>query len=87
MNIGFIGFRIVEQEVAEEAVRRHRLERQIREVRRQTAARRGGGLIEQRPGPGRPRFVRKVDFETAMRQLEKNGHPTTAARMRLAREA
>jgi hypothetical protein len=84
MNIGYF---IVEQEIAEEALKRHRLEQQIREVKRQTADRRaqlGGGLIEQRPRHG-PRFVRKVDFEEAMRQIEANGHPRTAARLRLAR--
>jgi hypothetical protein len=81
MNIGYF---IVEQEIAEEAMERYRLEKQIREIKRQTANRRGGGLIEQRPRHG-ARFVRKVDFETAMRQIEKNGHPTTAARLRLAR--
>jgi hypothetical protein len=84
MNVGYF---IVEQEIAEEAMERYRLEKQIREVKRHTANRRaqlGGGLIEQRPRHG-ARFVRKVDFETAMRQIEKNGHPTTAARLRLAR--
>jgi len=84
MNFG-IGVRILEQEVAEEAVKRYRLEKEIREIKRQTANRRGGVLVEQRPRHG-PRFARKIDFETAMRQIEANGHPVTAARMRLARQ-
>jgi hypothetical protein len=89
MNLG-LGFHIVQLELAEEAMERARLERQIREVKRATAARRsqlGGGLIEQRPGPGRPHFARKIDFEEAMKRLEASGNSRTAARLRLARPA
>jgi hypothetical protein len=79
-----IGFQILQLELAEEAVERYRLERQIADLKRKTAVLRSTNrLVEQRPRHGR---FRKITFEEAMGQLERNGHATTAARLRLARE-